>query len=1056
MNNEIAPGNETTIWALGDKGGDPGGGKIGEILLAKRKIIEGQLEEALEIQKTDKRDLGDILISLGYITHDALAQALSAGLNIEYVSFSDLEVDPEVVRIIGEDVLVQHKAVPLRIEDGHLIVAMSAPHDLHARSNLALSAGYPITPVVAAGDAIRRVQERLFGPSTSTRSVADAMVGRKAQRTEPGGQPEVDLGSPVFEPKFASEAEDAAARSTGLASVPVPGAEWRNEGRQADDGERRGRGRARGGRIGDILVSEGKITGEQLEQALAVQRSDPRDLGKILISLGFVVPADLAQALAKRLRLDYVVISDLSKDDVDPMAQDLIGEETMRKYKALPLRIESGRLVVAMSDPNDIYALEDLRVITKHPITPVVVTEEDLEGAFAHLFGTEEDVYPEGSEEPPEVPNEGPAEAELAGFELSAPQAEYQAEPLPDENESIGGENEGANGKGNAGVVQSGPSGDALSDEDPGGDPEDSGSGASEALPASVEESRSKKVANGSGRIGDILVSKGKITEQQLEQALAMQKYDPREVGKILLSLGYVTKVDLAQALAKRLRLDFVEVSERDVDQGVGSLIEQRVLRKYGVVPLRLENGRIVVAMSDPTNIHALEDLMMISGYPVTPVVAVEEEIQRVLNKLFAMTEEVSEFLEEAGRESVEENHGELELGVGASPDEAPIIRLVSSILQQAVGDGASDIHIEPQARKVAVRMRVDGVLRESMSIPPKLQSGVIARLKIVGNLDIAERRLPQDGRFSVKLGGHKIDLRVASLPTVYGEKIVLRLLDTSNAAVDLTELGFPPKVYEQYEKIFRRPYGTILVTGPTGSGKSTTLYATLNELNSPEKNIITVEDPVEYRMQGINQIQTNPKAGLTFASALRSILRADPDIMMIGEIRDFETAKIAVEAALTGHLVLATLHTNDAPGALGRLTDMGVEPFLTSSAVDCVIAQRLARRLCERCKEPVELDKEILARIQFPFEHAPEDGLHFHKAVGCGRCGGSGYRGRIGIYELMSVTEKIKEMILRRASAGEIQRATEEEGMVRLRSDGLLKAADGVTTVEEVLRTVV
>ncbi|MBA2714687.1 MAG: Flp pilus assembly complex ATPase component TadA [Rubrobacteraceae bacterium] len=534
-----------------------------------------------------------------------------------------------------------------------------------------------------------------------------------------------------------------------------------------------------------------------------------------------------------------------------------------------------------------------------------------------------------------------------------------------------------------------------------------------------------------------------------------MQKDDPREVGQVLLSLGYINKADLARALAQRLRLDYIDLTESDVDKGVATLVEQKVLRKHGVVPLRLENNRLVVAMSDPTNIFALEDLMMISGYPVTPVIALEEEIQRIHAKVFAISEEVSEFLEEAGKDSVEQDHGEIDLGMDAGPEEAPIIKLVSSILQQAVGDGASDIHIEPQARELVVRMRVDGVLRETMSIPPKLQNGVIARLKIVSNLDIAERRVPQDGRFSVKLGGQKIDLRVASLPTVYGEKVVLRLLDTSNAQVELTALGFPTRVYEKYEEIFRRPYGAILVTGPTGSGKSTTLYATLSELNTPEKNIITVEDPVEYRMDEINQIQTNPKAGLTFASALRSILRADPDILMIGEIRDFETAHIAVEAALTGHLVLATLHTNDAPGALSRLTDMGVEPFLTSSAVDCVIAQRLARRLCQKCKEPVEIEEEILAGIQFPFEHAPGGIFRFHKAVGCGRCGGTGYKGRIGIYELMVVTEKMKDMILRRNSPAEIGRVAQEEGMVRLRDDGLLKAAQGITSIEEVLRTV-
>jgi type IV pilus assembly protein PilB len=354
--------------------------------------------------------------------------------------------------------------------------------------------------------------------------------------------------------------------------------------------------------------------------------------------------------------------------------------------------------------------------------------------------------------------------------------------------------------------------------------------------------------------------------------------------------------------------------------------------------------------------------------------------------------------------------------------------------------------------------MRVDGVLREVMSVPPTLQSGVIARLKILANLNIAERRVPQDGRFSVRLAGQRVDLRAASLPTVYGEKVVLRLLDTSNLEVDLKGLGFAPDVLERYGKVFRRPYGTILVTGPTGSGKSTTLYATLKELNSPEKNIITVEDPVEYRMGGINQVQVNPKAGLTFASGLRSILRSDPDVVMIGEIRDHETAKISVEAALTGHLVLATLHTNDAPSAVTRLNEMGVEPYLTSSAVDCVIAQRLARRLCERCKRPVEVEAETLSALEFPFERlAPQDGsFHFHEAVGCDRCARTGYRGRIGIYEMMVLTDEIREAVLKRGSADEVRHVAEEQGMAPLRDDGLLKAARGITTIEEVLRTVV
>lgn len=977
--------------------------KIGDIFLSEGMVTQEQLDEACELQKTDDRPIGKILISLGYLNHEDLARALARCLNMEYLPLSEAEVDPEVLGIINEEALLKHNAVPIRVENGRLIVAMSDPEDIYARSDITISAGYPITPVIAAADAVQRLQDQLFngGEGSARNLVADftnkyetaRLADGEPRRIEHGAQPEVDLGETVAVPGSRSEEETPA---------------------------RNGR-RTRKGKIGDILLEEGKVTREQLDHALDLQKNDPRNLGKVLVSLGYIVPTDLAQALARRLKLDYVVISELSEEEVDPAALDLFGEETLRKYMVLPLRFEGDTLVVAMSDPNDIYALEDLRLIARRSITPVVTTEEDLQGAFFHLFGGDNGLYPE--EEP-------------AGADLLAP------EPFLPPEEEYGGEDtapeDGEPDPGNEEILMSEPP---------------SNGGGSRSL-ARIGDSR-KKVAIGGGRIGDILVAEGKITEGQLEHALLMQKDDPREVGKILVSLGYIEKTDLARALARRLRLDYVELSERDVDRGVATLVEQKVLRKHVAMPLRIENNRLVVAMSDPTNIFALEDLTMITGYPITPVVALEDEIQRVHNKIFAMSEEVSEFLEEAGRESVQQDHGELDLGVGVSPDEAPIIKLVSSILQQAVGDGASDIHIEPQARELVVRMRVDGVLREVMSIPPKLQNGVIARLKIVANLDIAEKRVPQDGRFSVRLGGHKIDLRVASLPTVYGEKLVLRLLETSNAAVQLTKLGFPPKVYEKYEEIFRRPYGAILVTGPTGSGKSTSLYATLNELNSPEKNIITVEDPVEYRMHGINQIQTNPKAGLTFASALKSILRADPDIVMIGEIRDFETAKIAVEAALTGHMVLATLHTNDAPGALSRLTDMGVEPFLSASAVDCVIAQRLARRLCDNCKEPVEIEKEILAGMGFPFEHAHEE-FHFHKAVGCDKCGGSGYRGRVGIYELMVVDDNIKDMILRRQSTGEIGRAAEQAGLIRLRDDGLLKAAEGMTTIEEILRTVV
>jgi type IV pilus assembly protein PilB len=395
-------------------------------------------------------------------------------------------------------------------------------------------------------------------------------------------------------------------------------------------------------------------------------------------------------------------------------------------------------------------------------------------------------------------------------------------------------------------------------------------------------------------KLEEILLSQGKITPEQLEEALLLQQEDRRELGQILLSLGYISKVDLAKSLALRLRLEYVELTEKDKDRRAATLVDQKVLRKHGAVPLREENGRLITAVSDATDFYALEDLRILSGYPITPVVAVDYEIRRVLDKVFAVGEEVADLLEDTSGELAAEDRGEVELEGDGS---APIVRFVGSILRRAIDDDASDIHVEPRIRELAVRMRVDGMLREITSVPPKLQSGIVARLKILADLDIAEKRLPQDGRFSVRLADQKVDLRVATLPTVLGERVVLRLLSTANVEMDLKGLGFALEVQRRYEEIFRRPYGTILVTGPTGSGKSTTLYATLKELNSPEKNIITVEDPVEYRMGGVNQVQVNPKIGLTFASGLRSILRSDPDVVMIGEIRDTETAKISVLA---------------------------------------------------------------------------------------------------------------------------------------------------------------
>jgi type IV pilus assembly protein PilB len=563
-------------------------------------------------------------------------------------------------------------------------------------------------------------------------------------------------------------------------------------------------------------------------------------------------------------------------------------------------------------------------------------------------------------------------------------------------------------------------------------------------------------VAGGPRGIGEILVSSGVITGKQLEEAYRLGRRQRKGVGKVLLSLGYVGQSDLARAIAGRLHLDFIELSADDVDPEAACLVDRKLLRRYGMLPLRVEAGRLVVAMKDPTNLHALEDLEMLSGYPVSPVVVAGNDLRRVFGRVFGEGDEVAELLGEASTEASAEDRQDVELREFREASGAPTVRLVGSILRRAAGDGASDVHLEPRGGELVVRFRVDGVLREVMSVPPALQGGVVARLKVLASLDIAERRLPQDGRFSATLDEGKLDLRVSTLPTTHGEKVVLRLLDNADIHTDLRGLGFTGGMLEQYEAVFRRPYGTILVTGPTGSGKSTTLYATLGEINTPERNIVTVEDPVEYRMHGINQIQVNPRIGLTFPIGLRSILRCDPDVVMIGEIRDRETAKTSVEAALTGHLVLATLHTNNAPAAVTRLTDMGVEPFLTASAVDCVIAQRLARRLCVRCKRPTGMDERALRELGGQGAHLPEDQKNFHTAVGCERCAGTGYAGRIGIYEIMLVDESLRRLILQGASADEIAGAARNAGMIPLRQDGLSKAAQGITTVQEILLAVI
>jgi type IV pilus assembly protein PilB len=496
-----------------------------------------------------------------------------------------------------------------------------------------------------------------------------------------------------------------------------------------------------------------------------------------------------------------------------------------------------------------------------------------------------------------------------------------------------------------------------------------------------------------------------------------------------------------------------VDLTDFQIDGTAAMLIPEQVARRYRSLPIGYEEDRLLVAMADPANLFALDDIRTITGMEVQPVVATAADIETAIRKYSRLDESVQKMATEAS-ESAEDDLQELERAAAAI-EEGPIVKMVNLLISQAIADRASDIHIEPTERDVRIRYRIDGVLAEVMRSPKNIQAGLISRLKVMADINIAERRIPQDGRVGLTVGGKSVDLRMATLPTVYGEKVVIRILDKSAVLLKLEELGFLDTSFKRYQVAFTKPYGAILVTGPTGSGKSTTLYATLNIVNKPDKNIITVEDPVEYRLSGINQMQMNVRAGLTFASALRSILRADPDVVLVGEIRDRETALIAIEAALTGHLVLSTLHTNDAASSLPRLVEMGVEPYLAASALDCVVAQRLARKLCPKCREAYQPTIPELEAAGFP-EFMHDDVRELFHPVGCTACSKTGFRGRMGLYEVMPTSEEIERMVVDRSSSEDILRSARRDGMITLREDGLEKVRLGITSIEEVLRVVV
>lgn len=567
-------------------------------------------------------------------------------------------------------------------------------------------------------------------------------------------------------------------------------------------------------------------------------------------------------------------------------------------------------------------------------------------------------------------------------------------------------------------------------------------------------------------KLGELLLKAGMITPAQLEKALEEQRSRGGKLGEILQKLGYVTEDDIIECLSHQYGVPSINLRNFEIDPAVAKLIPEDQARKYNIIAILKTGQTLTVAMADPTNIFAVDDITFSTGFKVDPVVASEEAIREAIDKVYGSTREVElkkvmEDLATVEEEALELLEEEEELDVAElakESTEAPVVRLVNIILTDAIKRNASDIHIEPYEKTFRVRYRIDGILQEIMTPPLRLKDAITSRIKILAKLDIAEKRLPQDGRIKLKAKvegrTRELDYRVSTVPTLFGEKVVLRLLDKENLRLDMTKLGFEKSSLKKFEDAILKPYGMVLVTGPTGSGKTNTLYSAISRINTPEVNIMTAEDPVEFQLPGVNQVQMKDSIGLNFAAALRAFLRQDPNIILVGEIRDFETAEIAIKAALTGHLVLSTLHTNDAPSTISRLMNMGIEPFLVATSVNVIAAQRLVRRICSNCKEEVEVP--IQGLLSVGFSEAEAHSLKVYRGRGCDRCGNTGYKGRVGLFEVMEITEDIRELILSGATVVELRRKAIEEGMITLRQSGLHKIREGITTIEEVVRETV
>lgn len=779
--------------------------------------------------------------------------------------------------------------------------------------------------------------------------------------------------------------------------------------------------------IDEILLEMGVLKITDLKKAWDIQREKNCSIEDVLLELGLVSQKDLMHANAKKMGIPFVDLTDYQiKDESVPL---LITRNIANRYKVIPIEKDNGVLTVAMDDPTDIFCIDDIRLATALEIKPVFADVKEIEKLILKYFGEEKK------------------------------QPKAKVIPMKQLEDELEGQ-------------------DILSDEDALLNSQMYDSIKSDVQPNSFEGSTSNVVQSdldfarqGEGgifkdKIGNLLVRAGVITQEQLDHALSMQAKSGGLIGQILVKNGYLNKKSLFEFLQKQMGVDFVDLENIQIDEEVLHLVSSSIAKMHNLIPIEKSNNYLKVAMSDPMNIFSIDDLRLTTGLEIIPCLADEEQIAIQIDKYYGkvdkkkrqeqqeqsfakLDEEIKEINEKIADEIIETEETEEDTLDVSDLENAPIVKMVNVILQKAIATKSSDIHIEPQEDLVQIRYRIDGQLVPIMSYDRKILPSLVARVKIMSGLNIAEKRIPQDGRIGMKLHEKEYDMRVSVLPTMFGEKIVIRIADKEGFNVSKQDLGFFEDDMKKFDEIISHPHGIVLVTGPTGSGKSTTLYTALKELCKPNVNILTVEDPVESTIRGINQVQVNVKAGLTFAAALRSFLRQDPDIIMVGEIRDGETAEIATRAAITGHLVFSTLHTNDAASSVTRMIDMGIEPFLLSSSLVGLIAQRLVRRLCPNCKEPVEIDDET--RELLNIEEGEE--VTVFKAKGCEHCNNTGYKGRIAVYEILQVDKEIRELISKNANSDDIKDLAIKHGMKTLRMNSARLVKNGTTSIEEMMR---